>query len=265
MFARLMTPVLLTASTAGGWYVVSETDWARSAMNSVSEVATSRAPYLATAADDSPDTVEYGNHALHQVERLRESDPNRYRYETELAQKLGGLPADPRVAPQLAGIEVQDLREVMRFDITPDWVVQRFARVSTVLADLRLDGLRVPIVTGTRSDDVAGTLTYYFDHGGKLQRLTIHGFTGDPNRLTASMTGTYGLTREPSLEAGVYTKRWNGQPVHFLRLSRAPVIYSDAVHQKYTVFLELNQPSLAYGISAEASRIVASDQHSGRW
>ena len=169
------------------------------------------------------------------------------------------------MAPTLVGTRINDLREVMRFDISPEWVIQRFARVSTVLADLQLEGLRVPIVTGTRVDDMAGTLTYYFDGAGRLQRVTMHGFTGDPARLVGAMTQHYGLTREPSLEAGVFTKRWNGKPVHFLRLTHAPVVHADAVHQKYTVFLELNQPNLAYGISYEARRIVDSDRLSGRW
>ena len=50
-----------------------------------------------------------------------------------------------------------------------------------------------------------------------------------------------------------------------MRLTHAPVVYSDAVHQKYTVFLELNQPDLAYGISNEARKIVLSERQSGRW
>ena len=132
----------------------------------------------------------------------------------------------------------------MRFDITPDWLTQRFSRVSTVLADTRLEGIRVPIVTGTRADDLAGTLTYYFDRTQRLQRITLHGFTGDPNRLVGTMTQYYGMVREPSLDGGVFTKRWNGEPVHLLRMTRAPIVYVDAIHQKYTVFMELNQPNL---------------------
>ena len=54
-------------------------------------------------------------------------------------------------------------------------------------------------------------------------------------------------------------------PVHFLRLTHAPIVYADAVHQKYTVFLELNQPNLPYGISPEAQKIVAADRSTGRW
>ena len=182
-----------------------------------------------------------------------------------MASRLGGTPEDAQQVPTLVGGKVDDLRDVLRFDITPQWVLNRFSRVSTVLADLRLEGLRVPLVTGTKADDLAGTLTYYFDPSRKLQRVTIHGFTGDPGRLVDTMTKYYGLQNEPNLEAGVYTKRWNAQPVHFLRLTHAPVIYSDAVHQKYTVFLELNQPDLFFGISQEAGRIVNSDRASGRW
>ena len=211
------------------------------------------------------DGAQYANHAHHEVETLRKTRSDQFRYEQELARKLGGIPRHSGTEPELVGARISDLREVMRFDISPDWVINRFARVSTVLADLSMEGLRVPVVTGTQADDLAGTLTYYFDKQGTLQRLTIHGFTGHPAKLVGTMTRHYGLQSEPSLEAGVYTRRWNGLPVHFLRLTHAPVVYSDAVHQKYTVFLELNQPNLAYGISSEAKRIVASDRGSGRW
>lgn len=182
-----------------------------------------------------------------------------------MASKLGAIPDDPAAAPRIAGTEIDDLRQVLRFDIGPDWVLSKFARVTTILADTNLEALRVPIVTGIRADDLAGTLTYSFDRAGKMQRLTLHGFTGDPAKTVQTMTEFYGLTRNPSLEAGVYTKSWNGSPTHFLRLSHAPVVYSDAIHQKYTVFLELNQPSLSYGISAEAKRVIYSDRGADRW
>ncbi len=257
MYTQLRTAALLAAAT-GGPYVATQTEWGQDAVSQVTSTL---------SGDDAVETtdVSYGGHALYEVEALRPQDPSRYRYDEDLARKLGGLPQEGEAVPSLVGGRITDLREVMRFDATPEWVFQRFARVTTVLADTRLEGLRVPIVTGTRVDDLAGTLTYYFDGGGKLQRVTMHAFTGDPSRLVGAMTQHYGLTREPSLEAGAFTKRWNGQPVHFLRMSHASVVYSDAVHQKYTVFLELNQPNLAYGISHEAQRIVDSDKKSGRW
>lgn len=212
---------------------------------------------------DSSRDATYANHSHYEVEKLRRESPQRYRYDEELARKLGGISAN--ATPSLVGAQIPDLREVMRFDISPDWVINRFSRVSTVLADLSLEGLRVPVVTGTNANDLAGTLTYYFDRQGRLQRLTVHGFTGKPDRLVETMTKHYGLTHEPSLEAGVYTKRWNSSAIHFLRLTHAPVVYSDAIHQKYTLFLELNHPDLAYGISNEARRIITADHSTGRW
>ena len=40
-----------------------------------------------------------------------------------------------------------DLRSVIRFDVTPDFVYRNFPRVSTVLSDLNYDGLRVPLAS----------------------------------------------------------------------------------------------------------------------
>tara|TARA_R110002049_G_scaffold2750_2_gene21550 strand:+ start:364848 stop:365672 length:825 start_codon:yes stop_codon:yes gene_type:complete len=274
MFPRFRLLAILAAA-AGGPYVASETEWGRSMssrvtnvmrdVNELRPVSTRSSDGFYGGSSQKGNGGKYANHAHHEVETLRGSNPQQYRYDEQIARKLGAIPSQPGTEPELVGARVSDLREVLRFDITPDWVINRFARVSTVLADLNLEGLRVPIVTGTRADDMAGTLTYYFDRRGTLQRLTIHGFTGHPAKLVGTMTQFYGLQTEPSLEAGVYTRRWNGLPVHFLRLTHAPVVYSDAVHQKYTVFMELNQPNLAYGISDEAKRIVISDRGSGRW
>lgn len=262
MLPKLRTVALLAAA-AGGPYVASETELGRNAM---SKVTGNESGYFVNETSYSSGAEPgYANHAHHEVEKLRRNNPNRYRYDATLAQKLGGPAADSNGSPRLVGAPIQDIREVLRFDITPRWVIDRFARVSTVLSDLNLEGLRVPIVTGTRADDLAGTLTYYFDRADQLQRVTVHGFTGQPEPMVNLLTQHYGLSHTPSLEAGVYTKRWNAVPVHFLRLTHAPVVYSDAVHQKYTIFLELNQPNLAYGISPEARRIVDSDRQSGRW
>ncbi len=253
------------AALVGGPYVVSETDMGQKTVSSI------KSQFVTTeAAVHSGDSILGGNpdyavHSHYEVEQLRRNGETRYRYDHELARKLGAIPAKPEEEPNLVGTTVHDLREVIRFDINPEWIINRFSRVTTVLADMKMEGLRVPIVTGTQADDLAGTLTYYFDTSGKVQRITVHGFTGDPSKMASIMTEHFGLSREPSLEAGVFTRRWNGLPVHFLRLTHAPVVYSDAIHQKYTVFIELNQPNLAFGISPEAQRIVNSDHYSGRW
>ena len=254
MFFRFRTAAA-AAAIAGAPYVATQTEWGRETVDSVT--ASVQSDYL----DGDSNAV----HAHHEVEQLISATSNRYRYDSALTQDLGQAAIDDDSGPGIVGVPVRDLREVMRFDISPQWVIERFTRVSTVLADIRFKVMRVPIVTGTRIDDLAGTLTYYFDGAGKVQRVTMHAFTGDPNRLVGAMTQHYGLQHEPTLEAGVLTKRWNGVPIHFLRLSHSSVVHADALHQKYTVFLELNQPDLPFGLSDEAKKIVEHDRMSGRW
>ncbi|MEL7265734.1 MAG: DUF6690 family protein, partial [Planctomycetota bacterium] len=113
--------------------------------------------------------------------------------------------------------------------------------------------------------DIAGTLTYYFDSRSQLQRVVLRGFTGDPQRLGTLLQQHYHMAAQPSLDASVMVTRWNGRPVNVLKVTRAPIMFADDAHQRYTVYLELNQPSLSYGISAESQRIIASDHATGRW
>ncbi|QDT60119.1 hypothetical protein SV7mr_26360 [Stieleria bergensis] len=218
-----------------------------------------------SASDTSKSPTSPSTNRLGDIENVRDATLSSSRYDPELVAELTGIPTADQGGPSLAGRPVEDFRELLRFDLTPAALMTRYSRISTTLADMRLKGMRVPVVTGTRADDLAGTLTYYFDGAAQLQRVTFEGFTGDHRRITQTMTSFYGLKPEPTLAAGVFTKRWNGRPVHFLRLSLAPVVYSDAVHQKYAIFLELNQPNLAYGISKDAQRIVHADKATGQW
>lgn len=282
------TPTLIGLLTAavGVPYTATETEFGRSTVEMIT--GSNQASHSSSPASWAErDGMELGTNALRDVEGIWEQTIDRYRYgQAQPMQSVnrlastsnremvpsGSLPgmatdgvaADPYSA-SLVGQPVQDLREVLRFDISPDWVTQRFSRVSTVLAELNLDGLRVPLVTGTGAGDLAGTISYYFDRQSRLQRVMLHGFTGDATSVVNTMTQFYGLQPEPSLDAGVYTRRWNGRPVHFLRITRAPIVYSDATHHKFIVFLELNQPDLGYGISEEAQRIMSADHSTGRW
>lgn len=275
MLVSRVGKIAVLAVAAGTPYVANETQWGRDASTSISQTFQSTgAPSLwnGSAGEAQPGGLtqpagsdRYPIHAHHQVETLRPVSAMRYRYDEELARKLGAIPKQEDGTPSLAGNNVEDIREALRFDLTPPAILNRFSRVSTVLADLQLEGLRVPVVTGIRADDLAGTLTYYFDKSGAIQRINLHGFTGDTQRIVTTLSSHYGMQPEPTLDAGVYTRRWNGIPVHLLRITHAPVVFSDAIHQKYTVFLELNQPNLQYGISEEARRIVQTDRWTGRW
>jgi hypothetical protein len=165
----------------------------------------------------------------------------------------------------VGGGNVQDLREVLRFDVTPLWLTQRFSRVTTVLANVQLDGMRVPLITGTQPTDLAGTLTYYFDSRQSVRRINLHGLTGDPSLLANLMVQFYGLKPEQSLGGQLYTSRWNNQVNSVLHISPAPIVYSGADHSKFIVFLELNQADSHMGLSQEASEILNNLRSIRRW
>ncbi|HEV3024657.1 MAG TPA: DUF6690 family protein, partial [Pirellulales bacterium] len=71
-----------------------------------------------------------------------------------LAESLANAAAD--------ATPVVDVQQAFRFDVTSAWVLGRWPRVSAGLSQLDLQGYRVPLVTGTKPDDLAGSLTYYF-------------------------------------------------------------------------------------------------------
>lgn len=97
-----------------------------------------------------------------------------------------------------------DLAEVLRFDVTPDWVMQRWPWVSAGLSQLPLQGYRVPLVTGTAPEDVAGALTYYFNAHQRAERITLEGTTGDPSGLLKVLIGRYGFGRRLTNDPGLF-------------------------------------------------------------
>lgn len=169
------------------------------------------------------------------------------------------------VSDNLVGPSVADFGEIFRFDVSPQWVTARWPRVTTTLAEQGLEGLRVPAVTGTNRDDLAGSLTYYFNRFAQLQRLTFEGYTGDERKLVGLVTQFYGLQPEPTLDAGMYVARWNGLPSSILRVSRSPVISHDSPNSQLQVLLELNRPGMEFGLSDQAVAILGRDRSSHRW
>jgi hypothetical protein len=165
----------------------------------------------------------------------------------------------------LEGAPVDDLSEILRFDISPRWVTSRWARVSTVLSELQLEGLRVPVVTGTNEDDIAGSLTYYFDKQQQVQRIALQGYTGNERKLVALLTEHHGFRAEPTLGAGMYLTRWNGKPTSAMRISHAPVIQAGSPHSRLEVRLEINRPSAYYGLSGEFAELLNRDRQTRRW
>jgi hypothetical protein len=171
---------------------------------------------------------------------------------TATHQSPGGSPIP---TPKLVGPPVYDLTEVIRFDATPAWIMSRWSRVLTVSSELKLQGFRVPLITGTTPDDLAGSLTYYFDETNKVQRIRLVGGTGNPNRLIAVVQRRYKMRREHSGDAHdvLYQAAWNGRPVSELRIRPAAVVEADAPQRRFQILLEINQPGGQLSRLARAS------------
>ena len=176
-------------------------------------------------------------------------DSKRFRY-------LADVPID--------GTPVDRLEDVIRMDVSTAWVYGHWSRKSTALSDLSLFGIRVPLVTGTGVDDLAGSLTYYFNPNGQVQRISFRGRTGDARKLINLVVAKYGFRRQPPRVAGeqVYQVRWNGKAISELRIRPAPVLWATSPYNSFQVSLELERPgsgrflegdrrSLALGFEAE--------------
>lgn len=144
--------------------------------------------------------------------------------------------------PELAG--PVEMSEALRFEVDPAWVLGHWPRVSTRLAELELEGLRVPWVSGTRDDDLAGSLTYYFAANERLQRITFFGTTGDGRKLVALLTALHGFQRQTSDDPRLYLYQVRGQDkaLSELRIWPADVVRADEPRARFNVALWIERP-----------------------
>ncbi len=167
--------------------------------------------------------------------------------------------------PKLEGPGRIAFEQIFRFDLPPAFVTQNWSRVSATLAELELEGLRVPLVTGTQLDDISGSLTYYYDKNHRLQRIAFQGTSGDYRRLTAFVQKFHHLEAEPTLGAGLFMAKWNGTPKSVLRIRNAPVLRADMPLSRFEIDMEINRPDDNYQLSPEMAQSLNFDQHAGRW
>ncbi|MGD0899609.1 MAG: DUF6690 family protein [Thermoguttaceae bacterium] len=148
-------------------------------------------------------------------------------------------------AMPLEGPRVQDLAEVLHFDVTPEWIMRRWPRVSTGGPQLQFQSYRVPLVTGTAESDLAGALTYYFNPQQQVQRIAFQGTTGDPRNLVALVESRYHfsrrLTNNPA--TAVYEAvRSDGKSAGGLRVSSAGIVKAAEPLKRFDVELVLERP-----------------------
>jgi len=164
---------------------------------------------------------------------------------TSASATEGPLAATKPDSASPESIPVADLREVLRFDVTPGWIMRRWPRVSAGLSQLQLQGYRVPLVTGTAEDDLAGALTYYFNPRQEVERITFQGTTGDPRRLVELLVSSHGFVRRLVNEPGSLVCEApgsDGQCRGELWVRPSRVIRADATSERFQVTLVLNRP-----------------------
>ncbi len=168
-----------------------------------------------------------------------------------LAGRSGSTVASPPLATSGANFAPNDaqleepplveMSDALRFRVTPAGILARWPRVSAGLAHENLHGLRVPLITGTREDDLAGALTYYFNPGQRCAKITFSGSTGDPRRLMLLLQERFDFHRFPTSEPGVerLQVRWNGKPHSELIVRPARVVRAASPFARYEVQLSI--------------------------
>jgi hypothetical protein len=200
-------------------------------------------PYLLTASSSLWNSVTSATTGSTEEKSTAAASPN----DPKTAPHLAGGATSGLTAPKATPIEgnsVQDLNEVFRFDGSPEWVMTRWPRVTAGLAELDLQGYRVPLVTGTSAGDLAGSLTYYFDKDQHVAHITFHGTTGDPRKLISLVTSRFSLVQQKTDDPriGLYQVKWNGKPLSELRIRPASVVRSNQPHTRYQVDLAVKRP-----------------------
>lgn len=166
-------------------------------------------------------------------------------------------------AEPLEFLPVADFREIFRFDLTKLDVQRRWKRISTNPADLQndLNGMRVPLVTGTNSWDLHGSLTYFFDRHQQLQRITFRGWTGDPQKLVQLLINEFQYQAQPTGLAGFYLSKSKRKTLGGLLIKTPSVIDSRNPLQQFAMVLEINRTDGNYELS-EDFRALISGSHS---
>jgi hypothetical protein len=155
----------------------------------------------------------------------------------EVVERLAAAPQDEVVA--VPGPAISNFGEVLQFDLTPLAITRKWSRVSTGLSDPRLQGYRVPLMTGTSDSDLVGSLTYYFDGRPKMRRITFLGSTGDPRRLVDFLSRQYGFRRYQTGDARITAYRVRYPYSGLLQILPAEVLDKHQASTNYRVQLSI--------------------------
>lgn len=162
---------------------------------------------------------------------------------------LPELPGRPIDYPQLSGPPGITVADVLRFDVTPAWLTQNWARVTPCLSEPDWQGLRVPLVSGTRAEDLVGTLTYSFNMEQRVERINLYALTGDSEPLAAFVQQRLGMQQYPSPGCVLFVGFFGEQPLSMLQIRPVSLQQAQTSNMRYQVDLEMNLPRAAAKLS----------------
>lgn len=171
-----------------------------------------------------------------------------------------GGPGSPiyKSPASLAGPVGLSLEQAINWSVTRNWVYQQWARKSTGLADPTLYGVRVPLVTGAGMTDLAGSLTYYFDRAGALQRIRFHGRTADTSRIVHLATSRFGMQQRQPLSAGdqlFQAVEGDNKLRGELRTRPEGTLWATSPHDSFDVKFEVTRPGSQYTVKPQIPQL----------
>ncbi|MBS0207646.1 MAG: hypothetical protein JSS27_01705 [Planctomycetes bacterium] len=166
-------------------------------------------------------------------------------HDWQVAAPPGGAASNVAPPNQPSKLEVQPIWSVLRFDVSPAWVLGNWSRVSTSLADVHHSGYRVPLVTGTNAADLAGSLTYYFNQNQQVERIMFQGTTGDARPLVDWLASQYQFQRMIGPDPNVYLYQVPSQGTvrSELRIVPVSVVRQAQPNARFDVNLVMQRPA----------------------
>lgn len=194
--------------------------------------AAATVPYAVTSATSSKPS---------QAARLGQPRPPRPAAAAAAANPQQAARAEPR----LEGPQVRSLDEVFRFNATPHWITANWSRVLTQSDQAGSRSYRVPLVTGSRPQDLAGALTYRFGQDQQVEQIHFRGTTGDPLALETLVTRRFGLVRKRTSDPGLYLyqAKSGGKVTSEMVVRTSPLLTAGNPHSRYSLELLLSRPS----------------------
>lgn len=149
----------------------------------------------------------------------------------------------PASAAMPQNSQFTSVSQVLRFDVTKDWVCRTWPRKSTGPTDVGLFAIRVPLVMGTQMSSLVGALTYYFNAQDQVEHISFRGRTGDAIPLVQYLTQTYHFQPVVSPTGERILQVASDGGLHSeLRLRPEAVLDANLPQQSIAVELELARP-----------------------